>query len=419
MMPVPRLLAFISLFICLIACQSENKPYRILGNIEDPQNEIAYTIASVLNQNLADSIQVLAGVGSLANLDSLEMGKADFGIIDNYSRFSDQVHVVLPLYPQVLHILHKRTIQPTSFRDLFTQRKIYAGQIGSGTRQFINQILQDLNINTDAIQWVSVYELFDADVIISFTDLLSHEELRDLKEYKLFSIDNINTLGKGSIAEGICTRHPQFQPFVIARDLYGNFTEAPILTLKVDALLVCRANLEEAFIYSVVETLMENRQDMRNINPLLFDFSMDFNASKLNFVIHRGTRSFLERHEPTFLEKYAELFSVIISIFVMLASSLYTISRWSKARKKNKLDNYYQNIVTVRSKIPSLATKHEAAVLLAEIKTIQDDAMRLVMKEKLMADESFTIFLNLSKMVLEEVKEKHLTWQMPTSLNDK
>ena len=395
-------------FLCslLSGCNKEKQSYKILGNIEDPQNEIAITIASVLNRHLQDTIKVVAGIGSLANLDSLEMGRADFGIIDNYSRFSDKVSSLMPLYPQVLHILHKRERHPVSLQELFTAGKIFAGIEGSGTRKFVEQLMIDLNVNEEQIEFVDIFNLFEADVIFSFTDLLTQAELRDLTDYKLFSIDRVDNLGKGSLAEAICTRHPQFEPFVIARNLYGDFTDQPVLTIKVDAILVCRTDLDKEFVYSVVETLMENRQDMKNINPLLFDISMDFDPQRLNFAVHQGAREFINRYEPTFLEKYADVFSVIISVFLMLASGVFTVSRWQRARKKTKIDVYYKKLIQVRNHIQTANSAEELKTLEVSLKSIQEETIHLVVREKLMADETFSIFLNLSKIVMDEIRQK-------------
>ncbi|GEM_PF-982100 len=390
-----------------LSCSDERQSYKILGNIEDPQNEIARTIASVLNRHLADSVHVVAGIGSLANLDSLKMGRADFGIVDNYSAFTDKVTSILPLYPQVLHILHRRNLHPGSLRDLFMSGKIFAGIDGSGTRTFVEQLIADLGVNASRIEFVDILHFFDADVIFSFTDLLTQDELKDLKEYKLFSIDDVSALGKGSLVDGICTRHPQFEPFVIARDLYGNFTEMPVLTLKVDAILVCRSDLNAVLVYSVMEKLMENRQEMKNINPLLFDVSMDFDPRRLNFTIHPGSRKFLQRHEPTFLEKYADVLSVIISIVVMAASGAFTLWQWQKARKKNKIDRYYKQLVEIRNHVSTTASPGDCNALLEKLKALQEETIQLVIKEKLIADESFSIFLNLSKIVTAEVQANH------------
>jgi TRAP-type uncharacterized transport system substrate-binding protein len=399
--------------VLLTGCTTKRSSYTILGNIEDPQNQIAVTIADVLNQHMNDSIRVISGVGSLANLDSLEAGKADFGIVDNYSRFSDKVTSVLPLYPQVLHILYRASKEPHSLHELFSNGKIFAGIEGSGTFQFVHELMDDLGVDPGKCTFVDVYNYFEADVIFSFTDLLTLEELRDLKGYRLYSIDDVGNLGRGSLAEGICTRHPQFEPYVIARDLYGAFTEKAILTIKVDAVLVCREELSEKYVYQVIQTLLENNQDLKSINPLLYYFSTDYDPRRLNFAIHPGSDNFLKRHEPSFFERYAELMGVVVTIMVALASTLYTISQWQRQRKKNKIDVYYQRIMALRKETHTSYTASSLQELKTKLEQIQEETIDLVTREKLMADDSFVIFLNLSKIVSEEIQTK-LNYSRPT-----
>ncbi|NOS92227.1 MAG: hypothetical protein HOP30_09920 [Cyclobacteriaceae bacterium] len=402
-MRITILLAF-SLFF-LPRCVSEKKEYTILGNIEDPQNEIANTIANIVNRNAKDSLRVIGGNGSMLNLELIEKGKADFGIVDNYSRYSNKISSLLPLYPQVLHILYKNknNAKPVSLSKLLMSGRVFPGIEGSGTKFFVEELIIDLGLERNKIQFVDVIDLFDADVIFSFTDLLTQEELRDLKDYKLYSIDDVSRLGKGSLADGICTRHPQFEPFVLATNLYGSFSDSPILTIKIDAILVCRADLDKDLIYSIVSTIAENDQDLKNINPLLFNISADFDPRKLNFTLHAGAKDFMERYNPTFLEKYADVFSVIISVFVALASSLYTFTQWQKTRKKNKIDVYYQKLLYHRVQIKAANSIKTLSDLEEIIKSIQEETINLVVREKLLADESFSIFLHLSKIILEEI----------------
>ena len=399
-------LVFIIFF--LTGCQKQSSYYTILGNIEDPQNQIAITISSVLNRHLEDSVVVVSGVGSLANLDSLESGKADFGIVDNYSRFSDKVSSVLPLYPQLLHILYRKEMSPQSLHELFTMGKIFAGIEGSGTKRFVDELMRDIGIKKSACIFVDVYDFFEADVIFAFTDLLTQEELRDLEGYHLYSIDEVDNLGKGSLVEGICTRHPQFEPYVIARNLYGSFTERAILTIKVDAVLVCRSDLDPTFVYNTIQTLSENSQDLKNINPLLYQFSSDFDPHKLSFTLHPGSRKYLDRNTPSIFERYAELIGVIITILVTLASLGYTLRKWQQQKKKDKIDVYYQRLIAIRRKVQVAESTEGLLALKVELQTTQEETIDLVTREKLLADDSFVIFLNLSKIVSEEIDKRQL-----------
>ena len=394
---------FLLIFLVIASCDNRKESYTILGNIEDPQNQIAVTIASILNQHLDDSLQVIRGVGSMANLDSLERGKADFGIVDNYARFSDQVHTVVPLYPQVLHILFRSENHPSSLRDLFRLGKIFAGTPESGTYRFVLELMNDLGIDRSSCTFVGIYDFFKADVIFSFTDLLTLEELRDLNGYRLFSIDEVTKLGQGSVVEGICARHPQLEPYIISRDQYGSFTETSILTLKVDAVLVCRSNIDPQFIYRVVKTLAENSQELKKINPLLYKFSGEFNPSTQNFAIHPGTRDFLDRHKPSLFERYADVLGVVVTIVVAIASSLFTISKWRKNKKKNKVDVYYQKLIYIRQQAQESTSHTALQVLKAQLQAMQEETVDLVTREKLAADESFLIYLSLSKIVDDEL----------------
>lgn len=399
---------FIFILFLLSGCQKQSRNYSILGNIEDPQNQIARTIASVLTRQLNDSVEVIRGVGSLANLDSLELGKADFGIVDNYSRFSDKVSAVVPLYPQLLHILYRKDKSPKSLHELFSLGKMFAGIEGSGTKRFVEELMHDIGIDKSECAFVDVYDFFEADVIFAFTDLLTQEELRDLEGYHLYSIDEVANLGNGSLVESICTRHPQFEPYIIPRDLYGSFTERAILTLKVDAILVCRSDLDPTFVYRTIQALSENNQDLKNINPLLYEFSSDFDPRKLSFALHSGSRDYLDRHAPSFYERYAELVGVIVTLMVALASTLYTIRKWQLQKKKNKIDVYYQRLLTIRKKIQVAENAEALLALKVELQTTQEEAIDLVTNEKLMADDSFAIFLNLSKMVNDEIEKNQL-----------
>jgi TRAP-type uncharacterized transport system substrate-binding protein len=403
----------VSLFFAF-GCREKHRTYKVLGNIEDPQNEIAELISAIVNRNLKDSIAVKRGIGSLANLDSLEAGNADFGIVDNYSRFSDKVTSIIPLYPQVLHVLVRKDMNPTSLRSLFNSGKVFPGIEGSGTKRFVNQLTLDLGINSSEVQFIDVDHFFDADVIFAFTDLLTLAELRDLKDqYKLFSLGEVGELGQGTPADAICTRHPQFEPFVISRDLYGSLTDKTVLTVKVDAVLVCRANLERSFIYEVINVLHENKQDLKDVNPLLFNVSADFDPSRLNFMLHPGAKDFLERYQPNFFEKNADLLSVIFSVTVALISSMYTIAKWRTAKKKNEIDKYYKALMRIRNELHTLTSKEHCKRIERELIVVQERAMDLLLDEKLFADESFSIFLNLSNIIMDEIRQRSLAESSP------
>ena len=59
-----------------------------------------------------------------------------------------------------------------------------------------------------------------------------------------------------------------------------------------------------------------------------------------------------------------------------------------------------------RKEITLANDQTELARLLKALTSLQEETISLVVQEKLLADESFSIFLNLSKIIMEEIKQK-------------
>ncbi|NOT74898.1 MAG: hypothetical protein HOP08_08200 [Cyclobacteriaceae bacterium] len=177
-----------------------------------------------------------------------------------------------------------------------------------------------------------------------------------------------------------------------------------------DAVLVCRSDLDADYVYRVIHTLSENSQDLKNINPLLYHFSPDFDSRELSFSIHQGARQYLNRDAPSVFERYAEVMGVVVTILVTLVSALYTLTQWQRRRKKNKIDVYYQRLQNIRKRVKLSESQESLEELKSELQAIQDETIDLVTREKLLADESFIIFLNLSRIVSEEIDKRQIAF---------
>ncbi len=399
----------ILLAITLFGCSEKGTTYYIVGDIEDPKNEIAQTIARLFSANSNDEMVVVPSSGRISNLDSLEKGVYDFMVTDNFVAYRSQIQSIVPLYPQILHILYKIADTPVDFRSLVLGKKLYAGMEGSSTQLFVQNLLNDFSIPSDSIKFVDVLTLFDADVLFSFTDLVTSTELKDLKEFQLYSLDEMKNLGFGSVAESICLRYPQFEPYVIPKQAYGSFTENPVLTVSNEAILVGRKSLDDDMVYTLSKIIHENKQAFNAISPLLYHgISENFDIQKLSFSIHSGARRYLERDAPTVLERYAELTGVVITIFIALVSGGFTLLKFKKIRKKDKLDVYYEKLLFIRVKIGELTDTKSLTGLNIHIQDIQHETLELMIQEKLIPDESFSIFQQFAQMVAMELKERKL-----------
>ena len=241
--------------------------------------------------------------------------------------------------------------------------------------------------------------------------MLRYEELRDLSGYRLYSFDDASRLGRGSLAEGICLRYPQFEPFVIPRELYGPYTDQPILTVKVDALLVCRADLKVDDVFEITKVLNEQKQALVGINPLLADFGHDFDPDQLSFNLHPGARNYLDRYQPGFLERYADVLSVVFTVIFALISAGYSLREYQNTKKKDKIDNFYQSVQLIIHEIRLAKDQEQLELLKGKIDQLRETTLQLVIEEKLAANESFSIFLNLCGHAQSELanRQKELT----------
>ena len=92
----------------------------------------------------------------------------------------------------------------------------------------------------------------------------------------------------------------------------------------------------------------------------------------------------------SFFERYAEAFGVIFSILVVMIGGLTSI----KKIRKERIDKYYKRVMSCKN--------------VEELESISNEAVTQLQNEKLTADESFTILLNLVEKRRHEIENNPL-----------
>jgi len=250
----------------LLSCKEEKTTYSVLYSTDEPFGEIAKTIKHVVelnNENI--ELELIIGHGSFANLDSLERRKADFSIIENHMPFSEKITSLLPLYPQILHIFYHAD---TAIVDFDYDKKIYIGTEGSGTHRFMMDLFKFYKL--DMHKFIITEDAFDNDVYCGFTDIIKQEHLEGFEGYRLYSFDQLEKFGNGSISEGISLRHPQVKPFIIPEKTYGTLSEHPIMTISTDAVLVSNSEIPDEVTYEITKAVFHYSQEFTAISPLIY-----------------------------------------------------------------------------------------------------------------------------------------------------
>lgn len=387
------------------SCNQEKIKYRLFYTTDEPDGEISKAIKTVMERNHNIEIELVPGAGSFANLDSIADGVADIALIENFVPFRDDVRTILTFYPKVLHIFYYDNggPEPQSFKELLYGKGVFIGEEGSGSHLFMEDMFEFFDL--DLTQFEIVDNIFSAntEVVIGFTDIVLLKNLTTLQGFKLYSLDKLDNFGNGSIVDAISLRYPQVHPFVIPETSYREITDKPIVTVASDALLVVKAGLRESFAYDLTRTIFNEKQDFINLSPLIYrGLDENFDRTLISFPLHEGARVYLDRDEPGFFERYAELVGVLFSIVIAIVSALISLSKWQNQKKKDRVDIFYRDLMEIKN--APVTSSSQGIEKIKGIQESQNKAFDMLINEELEANESFRIYMELSKETIHELR---------------
>jgi TRAP-type uncharacterized transport system substrate-binding protein len=340
----------------------------------------------------------------LSPLEHVAQGKADLALVENSSTFKSGVRAVLPVFESVLHVLVRDDFEPQDENSPLRGASIYIANNSSAGANFVSLVTQRQGLSALDYSVVLKPQADRPDVIIYFGAINPTNLTWAPQGYSLVSLDNSLNPKRQFYEEGIGYTAPNMKPKVIPTltyDLPGN--ENPILTVAVDTLLVAGKNVPELLIYKLTRTFLEQKPRFTALAPHLFSgINESFDPLSLNFPLHRGSRLYLERDEPGFLERYAETINMLVYVTFLLISAFLAIGRGRARMKKDRIDVFYERVMVIADQ------KHEASCeqLLQQLDALEREAFNSLIKEKLAANESFRIFTDLMARTRAELKEQ-------------
>jgi TRAP transporter TAXI family solute receptor len=409
--------------LVLAGCGSRHRDLRFATG---PQRTISYSVgkslADVWNRKGDAHITMLSGdrYSMVGNIDELSAGRADIGLAQNDldapglisdSASSASLRTVLPLYPEVFFILYKDTLHPKSLADLVRGRRVAIGARSSGTADFAKLLFTHFGI--DSASYTTVYldiehrELSDSVDVCCFLIGLDNAAISNglaRGHAKLFSLDDAGLANNGSAADGFCLSYQGAHPYVIPRNTFGSLPDQPVLTVAVDAVLLARADVDRVEIYDLVTTMFDNHHALADNEPLLKNVSSDFDRKLLHYPLHDGARMYLNRDEPSFVEKYADLVGVFFSLAAGIAGAVSAVVQWSKRRRKDRINEYYMEVVAIDTSAAAMTTREQCDAAMATLEELKGRAFLHLAQDKLSPDESFHIlitFIDNTAMVVE------------------
>ena len=379
--------------------------FKFIYNNKGPNKEIALRMEELLEATFYNTdIVLIEGLGTEENLDSLVLGAVDIALVENYVKFREGVNSAFSVYSEILHIFYKSGEEINSFKDLVHDRNLYIGREGSPTYNLMFDLFEFYAVDYSRISLTQ--QIRRADVVVELTNLLNDERLSQYTGYQLFSFENAQN-DNSSIVEALSLTYPKLSPFLIPEGIYMGNTQKPIVTLSVDLIMMVRSSIGEVPINDFTKTMLRNRQIFTSIDPLIYNgMKTDFDQGKLNIPLHEGARIFFDGDDPGFFERYAELGGVVLSLIIAIWSGLVSLIKWQAQKKKDRIDEFYEDLIKIKNNIPNLRRINDTVENVKHVQASQNKAFELLISEELVANESFRIYMELSKETVSELRSK-------------
>lgn len=270
-------LALTALLPLFSGCELVSSTYSIaVGELHSDFCTFGENAAIVMTENIAGlRLEPLVTGGSADDAELMAEGKAQFALltadacIDAYrgeGRFAGnanrEMRQVAQVFPAVLHLMASDTSGIKSMADL-RGRRVSLGMEASGVYELSTMALAAENIPLKDIQrqnltFEASVENMKAGLIDAFFVLAApgSDSLRELGEELNITIVSLEQTSIDAIVA-----ESEYRAYTIAAETYSGQTKE-VVTVAVDALLVCSAEVSDQSVQRVAEYIEENQEEL-------------------------------------------------------------------------------------------------------------------------------------------------------------
>lgn len=407
--PLARCYALIALCV-LAGCSSEPSTLVLGSTWADPNKQVGRAIAETL-QSSGVTITLNADFETAEEvMAAVESGAVDFALLDEPLTHNSNLNMLMPVLPGVLHVLHETSMGKPTLHELLSARSIYAGQPATQGRALVAALarhhqIRDLSARLLDNPWVPAPGK-PPQVYFIFGGLLTPEARLGFGNYKIFSFD----AASGSSPEALELLYPNLRPFTLPNGIYPELFDGPISTVAVETLLIARPDFSAETAYRIVQALYEESQPIERAYALSRQsFARPMANTTHTLTIHEGSRRFVEKDEPSLLERYAEVFALLVALALALGTGLTTWARTSQQRRKDRLDEYFLKLQSLRinlherDELPA-ALRQSAASASADVAALETEVLQLLVEERLTVDSALVSFFLMSESVRSQLE---------------
>lgn len=375
----------------------------VLGvHTEEPAPTVADLLSTIKADHQSISVRPFDSVAALTQ--ALNTGEVDLALLEGNRAERGELALVAELYPSVLHILYRADSVPATVRELLQGRKIWAGAPGGIGHRLVQALAADFALAEHEFELLEDPWSKEPDVYFIFGGILAADALSRLEQFSLFSLGDPAKLMRGSVAEGVSLRYPQLQPFILPAQLYPTLAGEAALTLSVSTLLVARQAVGEDEVYDLAVQVAQLAPRIASLYPLAgLTRPGPVDAGARMLPLHPGARRYRDRDLPGFLERYAEVLGMSGTLIIACGSLFIAWRRHRQQLRKDRLDTYYQQLLSLRGEIVQSGADSRACA--SKVRATQAEVMALVIEERIDADGALLAFLTLSNQLLAEADQ--------------
>lgn len=384
------------------------------GEAGGKYDEVARALGDAMAEEFDPGVVVEISSGSKRNLERLQKGQTDLSFVQNDVAGEKGIRSISTFYKEVLHVIvRKETASP----EQLSNGTFSLGPAGGGTESLAVATLRQVGFSEKNItfrresleQGLQALREESADAVCIVTGIGNATVSRFLAEGEFTLLD----LGK-DIFDSVRYSYPFAHPASIPAGAYPvkpgqGLPRESIASIGTTVLLVCRQDLPDEHAFAMARFLAESQANLIRAHPLFAQMDSPQKLEQLQFPVHDGAQLHYDRHEPSFIQEWADTIALILSVLAIAWGTLVTVRQIYLLRLKESLDEFFQKVETVTSELVSGANIERSREIAGELHAIRRETTRKLIADELAADESFVIFqrqLHTAQQMVNEALRK-------------
>jgi TRAP transporter TAXI family solute receptor len=363
-------------------------------------------------------VEIKTTLGSETNFQQVLKNEAQLGIVQGGSIPIEELSIVTPLFPEFVFVIVRKGSNIETISDLFG-KAVALGEEGSGSRNSALTVLKHYGIFAGDLAQNELHfkTLLDEDSTLDAaitTGGIEHPGIQDVlstHQFDLLSIDS---------AEAIELVDPFLRSAQIPRGLFAEdppIPAEPIRIIATTAYLVARHDASDRLVQAALESIHE--ENLRLQVPTLIPRKEAFAwiATKMHPT---AQRYFNPSNDIGQVVSVMESLVATKELLFAMGAGIYLLwVRWRRlkedesleflSRQKEHLDEFLEETLEIEKAQMETEDPIKLRAYLDQVTRIKLKALHELTEEELRGDQSFTIFLDQCRSIIDKIQMKILS----------